>query len=141
MLYFMHVFYLLLHFSSLVLNPATNLQINDVTNESITLSWTAPDGYFDDVTVYCEGLYGAVSVSIQVPRDDDQMATCTDLTPGALYNIILETSLHMADAPPVNATDEIKTTVTGNLEAIPRPDCTATRHVPRPDITVTRHVP
>ena len=93
-----------------VLNPPTNVTVT-VAGQNITAEWQPPEGNSDIVTMYCEGLEGALSKLVNV-SSDMQTATCSGLTAGALYDVVLESSLIGGLAPAENSTG-VETIVTG----------------------------
>ena len=108
--------YFLSYLPLTVLNPPTEIEVT-VLEQSITSNWRTPEGNSDAVTVYCEGSENAVSKSVRV-SSEKQTATCSQLTAGAIYDVILESSLNGSGlAPAVNSTD-VTTVVTGNTGRI-----------------------
>jgi len=86
-----------------VLKPSTNTQIVEVTENTLLVNWTEPDGNYDHTTAYCVGREGATSNIERIDRPSTA-ALCQMLTPGAIYDIILETSLtDVSLAPSVNS--------------------------------------
>ena len=97
-----------------VLNPPTNISIT-VDGQNITSFWDGPEGNSDVVTMYCEGLEEALSKSVTV-NSNEQTATCTELTPGAIYDVILAASLNASGLAPAENSTDVKTDVTGKTD-------------------------
>ena len=73
------------------------------------MSWTPPNATYDSVVLNCAGLDLANNDTVNITEHNSN-GTCVELTPGALYNITLSTTLNNNSAPP--ATTDIFQNVT-----------------------------
>ncbi|XP_069313039.1 receptor-type tyrosine-protein phosphatase H [Eulemur rufifrons] len=108
---------------STVPNPVTSLSVQNQTNSSITLNWTAPEGPDDFVYTYWVSWVEEDTTESMTQNTSDTGITLKELNPGSLYNLTIwaernevrgyTTTLTVATAPS-GVTDLQKRTQTNN---------------------------
>ncbi|KAK2148087.1 hypothetical protein LSH36_517g03010 [Paralvinella palmiformis] len=79
--------------------PPVSPGVVSVTEINITVNWTNPAANYNTVIINCTGLGDAKSDIVNVSNNKN-IGTCSGLTPGAIYNIILSTALNSGATPP-----------------------------------------
>ncbi len=77
----------MMHIFSLptTLIPPEDVNITDITEDSISLKWTPPFATYDYILISCVNSKGGNNVTDNVTSGNT--GVCTGLTPGAIYTI------------------------------------------------------